>query len=93
MIPICGKAMGIGEGDHGDSGVCEVVEVVAHGDHMFLARQSGQMTVQHEHHRPTGLIGESPRAKVMVDQGDVGHLVAYVQSHGWILRFPIVMVM
>ncbi|MEO5723008.1 MAG: hypothetical protein ABIR12_01520 [Ilumatobacteraceae bacterium] len=47
--PICGEAFGGRECDHGYPCVTELVEVIAHGDHVFLARQSSEVTVEDEH--------------------------------------------
>lgn len=43
----------VGERHDDDHGVTEPVEVLAHGEHVFLAGQSSEMAVQHQHHRTT----------------------------------------
>ena len=47
-----------GEGDDDRESVTELVEVVAHGDHVFLTRQSSQVAMQHEHQRPAPMVAE-----------------------------------
>ena len=49
VLTVRGEAFGGGEGDDGDPGVTELVEVIAHGDHVFLAGQSSKVPVQDQH--------------------------------------------
>jgi hypothetical protein len=49
-----------------------LVEVVAHGDHVLLARQSSEVAVQHEHERPAAVVAEPPGTAFVIDEGDVG---------------------
>lgn len=46
--------------------------MVAHGDHMFLARHSSEVAVQHEHERPAAVAAEPPGTAFVIDEGDVG---------------------
>ena len=73
MRPVRGEALRVGEGHDGDRGVPEAVEVIAHGDHVLLARQSSQVPVQDQHQRPAGVCRDAPRLQVLVDQVDVGN--------------------
>lgn len=82
VSPVGGQSFGGGEGDDGDPGVTELVEVVAHGDHVFLARQSSQVPVQDQHKWSATHLGCAPRPTLMVDEFDVGKRVADVEGHG-----------
>ena len=44
--------------------------MVAHGDHVFLARQSSKVSVKGQHQRPAELIDRAPCAAVLVDEFD-----------------------
>ena len=81
MAPVCGQAFGGGEGDDGNPGVTELVEVIAHGDHVFLAGQSSQVPVQDQHQWSSSQLGRAPRPTVVVDKLDVGERVADVEGH------------
>ena len=51
----------VGEGDDDRERVTELVEVVAHGDHVLLARQSSEVAVQHEQERSATVVAEAER--------------------------------
>lgn len=55
-IVILTEAFASGEGDHHHVGGPELVEVIAHGDHVFLAGQSGEMAVEDHDTRPTAML-------------------------------------
>lgn len=61
----------VAEGDDDGKGVTELIEVIAHGDHVFLARQSSEVAVQDQHQRATAMVVESPPMSVVIDEGDV----------------------
>ncbi len=48
----------VGEGDDDREDITELVDAVAHGEHVFLARQSGEMTVQDEQQRSAAVVAE-----------------------------------
>ena len=79
--PVCGQAVGGGEGDDGNSCVTEPVEVIAHGDHVFLAGQSSEMPVQDEHDWSAARLGGSPRSTIVVDELDIGERVTDDEGH------------
>lgn len=70
----------VGEGDDDRLGVVELVEVIAHGDHMLLARQSSKVTVQHQQQRTTSMVTEPERDAVMVDEVDIGDQIAHADD-------------
>jgi len=71
-----------GERDHRDDRITELVEAIAHGDHVFLAGQSSQMAVEHQHDRPPPEVGGAPRLALVVDERDVGQTITELQRHG-----------
>ncbi len=77
-----GKAFGRCESDDGDVCVTEEVEVIAHGDHVFLAWQSSEVSVQDQHERSAAHVSGSPWPTVVVDEFEVGKRVADVQQPG-----------
>ena len=80
--PVGGEPLRGGEGDDRDVGVAELVEVIAHGDHVFLARQSSKVPVQHQHEwSPTHLAG-APRPTLVIDELDIRKRVADLKGHG-----------
>jgi hypothetical protein len=79
--PVGGEAFGGGEGDDGDPGVTELVEVIAHGDHVFLAGQSSEVPVQDEHEWPATHLGGAPRPTLVIDELDIGERVTDVEDH------------
>lgn len=82
VLTVCGEAFGGREGDDGNPGVTELVEVIAHGDHVFLAGQSSQVPVQDQHKRPAAHLGGTPRCTLVIDEFDVGEQVADVNGPG-----------
>jgi hypothetical protein len=48
------------EGDEPDRGIAELGEAVAHGDRVFMAGQSSQVTVEDHYHRPTPVLRQPP---------------------------------
>ncbi|MGE0307640.1 MAG: hypothetical protein AB7Q27_17980, partial [Acidimicrobiia bacterium] len=64
-----------------DGGVTELVEVVAHGDHVFLAGQSSKVAVQHEYQRTSVLVGGAPDLAGVIDEFDVRERVADAEGH------------
>ena len=69
------------EGDDGDPGVTELVEVIAHGDHVFLAGQSSKVPVQDQHEWSAAHLGGAPRSTLVVDEFDVRERVTDVEGH------------
>ncbi len=65
----------IGEGDDDREDITELVEVVAHGEHVFLAGQSSEVAVQNEHERSSAVIAEPEQCAFVIDEGDVGEQV------------------
>lgn len=80
--PVGGEPLRSGEGDDGDVGVAELVEVVAHGDHVFLAGQSSEVPVQHQNEWSSSHLDGAPGSTLVVDEFDIGQHVADVDSHG-----------
>ena len=70
----------VGERHHDREGVTESVDVIAHGDHVLLARQSSEVTMQYQQQWPTAMIAEPPRAAVVVDEGEVGEQLPLVDD-------------
>ena len=66
-----GETFGGREGDDGDPGVTELVEVIAHGDHVFLTRQSSEMPMQDQHEWSAAHLGGPPRPTLVIDELDV----------------------
>ena len=81
MCPVGGQAIGCGEGDDRDPGVTELVEVIAHGDHVFLAGQSSEVPVQDQHEWSPSKLGRSPWPPLMVGELDVGERVTDAEGH------------
>ena len=79
--PVGGEAFGGGEGDDGDPGVTELVEVIAHGDHVFLAGQSSQVPVQDQHEWSATHLGGAPRPTFVIDELDIGEQVIHLERH------------
>jgi len=71
----------VGERDDDRERIAELVGVIAHGDHVFLTRQSSQVSVQHEQHRRAAMIAEPPRRRLVIDERDVGDEIPLV-DHG-----------
>jgi hypothetical protein len=80
-----GESRGVGERDDDDLGVTEPVEVFAHGEHVFLAGESSEVTVEDRDERPpldaprcpgrSGVIDQLQRRKRVTDPEDAGHEV------------------
>ncbi len=71
----------VGERHDDEQCVTELVEVIAHGDHVFLAGQSSEVAVEHQHERSTSVVAEAPGVPFVIDEGDVGEQVA-LADHG-----------
>ena len=70
-------ACGIGrERDHDRKRVTETAEVIAHGEHVFLAGQSSEVAMQDQQQGPTAMFAESPEVAVRIAEVDVGERVA-----------------
>ena len=69
--PMRSEVFGRGEGDGRDRCVTELVEAIAHGDQVLLARQSHEVTVEDQQRRTARLIGQPPGRTPVVDQLDV----------------------
>ena len=81
MCPVGGQAIGCGEGDDRDPGVTELVEVIAHGDHVFLAGQSSKVPVQDQHEWSAAHLGGAPRTNLVIDEFQVRERVTDVDGH------------
>ncbi len=79
MVTVGAEPIGGRERHDRDGCVTELCEVVAHGEHVFLARQSSEVSVKDQHHRPAELINRAPRSAVLVDEFDGGELVTDVE--------------
>ena len=75
------EARPVGEGDDDDLGATESFEVLAHGKHVLLAGQSSEMSVENEYDHPTPVLAEAPGLAAVVDEVDIGHVVAHPQRH------------
>ena len=81
VCPVGGQAIGCGEGDDRDPGITELVEVIAHGDHVFLAGQSSQVPVQDQHEWPATHPGGAPRPTLVIDKLDLRERVTDLEGH------------
>ena len=61
-----GQTFPLGERDDSNVRITESLPVLAHGQHMFLTRQSHQMTMENQQHRATPKIVQSPAATVVL---------------------------
>lgn len=86
MVSVGGEPFWCGEGNHDDGGITKPVEVIAHGDHVFLARQSSEVSVQDQHKRMSALVESAPGLSSMVNKFNVGKLVADAQGHEMLRR-------
>ncbi|MBA3398675.1 MAG: hypothetical protein H0U01_01800 [Acidimicrobiia bacterium] len=50
--------------------------MIAHGDHVFLARQSSEVAVQEDQQRPSAVVAEAELNPFVIDESDVGEQVA-----------------
>ena len=78
----------IGEGDHDGECIAELLEVIAHGDHVFLTRQSSEMPVQHQQQRCAVVVAETPRLPVVIDERDIGQQSPFVDLAVSVIRGP-----
>lgn len=76
---VCGEPVGFGEGHHSDSCITEMGEMVAHGDHMFLAGQSSEVAVEDQDDRSASVLGQRPGAAVLIDEIHIWHGLANTQ--------------
>ena len=81
VLTVGGEAFACGEGDDADLGVTELVEVIAHGDHVLLARQSSKLPVQDQHVGPAAHLRGMPRPTLVIDELDVREPVTDVEAH------------
>jgi hypothetical protein len=81
IVAIEGETVNTGKANNGDPGITELVEVIAHGDHVLLTWQSGEVTVQDQHQRETPKLGRPPRPTVVVDEFNIGQQITNVQRH------------
>lgn len=81
VLSVCSETFRGGEGDDGDPGVTELVEVIAHGDHVFLAGQSSEVPVQDQHQWPPSHLGRPPRLTLVIDELEVGENVTDLEAH------------
>ena len=78
VVPVSGEPRVVaGEGDHDGEDVGLAVEVIAHGDHVFLAGQSSEVAVQDHHEEPLAMFAEPPRLPFVVDEGEIGERVTF----------------
>lgn len=68
----------VSERDHDRKRIAELIEVIAHDDHVFLAWQSSQVTMQDQQQRSAAMILEPPWRTFMIDEGDFGEEFALV---------------
>jgi len=81
VVAVGGESFGRGEGDDDDGCVTELVEMVAHGDHVFLAWQSSKVTVQHQYEWVAAMIFGVPDLAGVIDEFEVGERVADAEGH------------
>lgn len=81
VLSVCSETFGSGEGDDRDPGVTELFEVIAHGDHVFLAGQSSEVPVQDQYQWPPSHLGRAPRLTLVVDELEVGEIVTDLEAH------------
>ncbi len=81
MVAVGSESFWRGEGDDGDCCVTELLEVIAHGDHMFLTWQSSKVTMQHQNERAAAMIAGAPKLASVIDQFEVWHRVADSERH------------
>lgn len=81
VVAVSSESFWRGEGDNDDGGVTELVEVVAHGDHVFLTGQSSKVSVQHQYERASALVGGAPDLSGVIDEFEFGERVADAECH------------
>ena len=81
VVAVTSESFGRGEGDDDDVCVTELVEAIAHGDHMFLTRQSSKVTVQHQYERASAVITGAPDLACVIDEFEVREWVADAECH------------
>jgi hypothetical protein len=70
-----------GKGHQGHRCVSEIIEAVAHGDSVGLARQSGQVAVEDHHDVSPAMLGKAPPVPIVVGQVDLGCRLADGRGH------------
>ncbi len=86
VLPVRRQSFGRGERDDHDASILELIDVIANGGHVLLARQSSQVPVQHEHERSTELIRGSPHIAMVIHEFDPWQPIADPQRHQTTLR-------
>ena len=69
------------EGNNDNSGVTELVEVVAHGDHVFLTRQSSKVSMEYQYQRASALIGGAPDLPGVIERSTPRLSARHSQGH------------
>lgn len=80
VVAVVRQALRACEGHGGDVSVAEAVDLIAHGDQVFLAGQSHQVAMEDQHHGLTAMIGQRPGASFVVERREVVDWLARV--HG-----------
>ena len=80
VLPVRGETLRDCEGDDRDPGVTELIKVIAHGDHVLLAGQSSQMSVQDQHEGPAAHLRGTPRPTLVIDEFHFREWVTDVES-------------
>ena len=86
MVAVGAEPFGCGERDDDDGCVAELVEVIAHGDHVFLTWQSSKVTVQHQNQWPAAMIPGAPDLTGVIDEFEVRERVADADGHAMVLK-------
>ncbi len=81
VVAVSSESFRCGKGGNDDVGVRELVEVIAHGDHMFLTRQSSKVSMEYQYQRAASLVGGTPDLPVVIDEFDIGKQIADTQRH------------
>jgi len=79
--PVGGQTLGGRERDDRDPGVTELVEVIAHGDHVFLTGQSSEVPVQDQDEWSATHRGGAPRPTRMIGELEVGERLTEGEGH------------
>jgi hypothetical protein len=86
VVAVTSESFGRGEGDDDDGCVTELVEVIAHGDHVFLAGQSSKVAMEHQYERASAVITVAPYLAGVIDEFEVREWVADAECHVRVLR-------
>jgi hypothetical protein len=86
VVAVGSEPFGRGEGDDDDVCVTELVEVIAHGDHVFLAGQSSKVTVQHQYEWASAVIIGAPDLAGVIGEFEVREWVSDAECHVRVLR-------